>query len=152
MVSSSPSYFLDSNILVYAFDARDVSKRRKAMNVVNRLAELENTAVSPQVLGETYFSLTHRSRLAMDPDEAEPALEEIISLFEVLEVGLDAVRRAMSLTRRFQLRYWDALIVATAQLHEVPTVLSENFQIGQVLGQVTIVNPFHEAFDITSLG
>jgi len=48
----------------------------------------------------------------------------------------------LDLHERFQLRYWDALIVATAKLSGCTRVLSEDLNAGQDYDGVTVVNPF----------
>jgi predicted nucleic acid-binding protein len=53
----------------------------------------------------------------------------------VLELG-------WKLQDRYQLSYWDALIVAAAKTAACLYLLSEDFQPGQKLDGIQIVNPF----------
>ncbi len=150
-MNGSPAYLLDSNIIVYAFDARDVLKRRRAIEVVGRLAELNIAAISTQILGETYVSLTHRSRVAMDMDEAERAIWRLVSLFEVFDLSIESVREAIRVARLFRLQYWDALLVSTARLSGLSCLLSEDMQDGQMIEGVVIRNPLAPSFDLATL-
>jgi len=150
-VNGSPAYLLDSNIIVYAFDARDVLKRRRAIEVVNRLAELNVAAVSPQILGETYVSLTHRSRVAMGLEEAERAIWRLVSLFEVFDLSIESVREAIRISRLVRVQYWDALLISTARLNGLSFLLSEDMQDGQTIEGVRIVNPLSPDFDLGDL-
>jgi len=150
-VNGSPAYLLDSNIIVYAFDARDVLKRRRAIEVVNRLAELNVAAVSPQILGETYVSLTHRSRVAMGLEEAERAIWRLVSLFEVFDLSIESVREAIRISRLVRVQYWDALLISTARLNGLSFLLSEDMQDGQTIEGVRIVNPLSPDFDLGAL-
>ena len=150
-MNGSPAYLLDSNIIVYAFDARDVLKRRRAIEVVNRLAELNVAAVSPQILGETYVSLTHRSRVAMGLEEAERAIWRLVSLFEVFDLSIESVREAIRISRLVRLQYWDALLISTARLNGLSFLLSEDMQDGQTIEGVRIVNPLSPDFDLGAL-
>jgi predicted nucleic acid-binding protein len=43
-----------------------------------------------------------------------------------------------------KISFWDALILAGAELSGCPYLLSEDFQAGRIFGAVTIVNPFHQ--------
>lgn len=150
-MNGSPAYLLDSNIIVYAFDARDVLKRRRAIEVVNRLAKLNVAAVSPQILGETYVSLTHRSRVAMGLEEAERAIWRLVSLFEVFDLSIESVREAIRISRLVRLQYWDALLISTARLNGLSFLLSEDMQDGQTIEGVRIVNPLSPDFDLGAL-
>lgn len=150
-MNGSPAYLLDSNIIVYAFDARDVLKRRRAIEVVNRLAELNVAAVSPQILGETYVSLTHRSRVAMGLEEAERAIWRLVSLFEVFDLSIESVREAIRISRLVRVQYWDALLISTARLNGLSFLLSEDMQDGQTIEGVRIVNPLSPDFDLGAL-
>ena len=150
-MNGSPAYLLDSNIIVYAFDARDVLKRRRAIEVVNRLAELNVAAVSPQILGETYVSLTHRSRVAMGLEEAERAIWRLVSLFEVFDLSIESVREAIRISRLVRVQYWDALLISTARLNGLSFLLSEDMQDGQLIEGVRIVNPLSPDFDLGDL-
>ena len=150
-MNGSPAYLLDSNIIVYAFDARDVLKRRRAIEVVNRLAKLNVAAVSPQILGETYVSLTHRSRVAMGLEEAERAIWRLVSLFEVFDLSIESVREAIRISRLVRVQYWDALLISTARLNGLSFLLSEDMQDGQTIEGVRIVNPLSPDFDLGDL-
>ena len=150
-MNGSPAYLLDSNIIVYAFDARDVLKRRRAIEVVSRLAKLNVAAVSPQILGETYVSLTHRSRVAMGLEEAERAIWRLVSLFEVFDLSIESVREAIRISRLVRVQYWDALLISTARLNGLSFLLSEDMQDGQTIEGVRIVNPLSPDFDLGAL-
>jgi predicted nucleic acid-binding protein len=151
-LNQAPRYFIDSNIIVYAFDARDVEKRRRAMDVMSRLAELGSAAVSVQVLGETYVSLAHCSRVAMTAAEAEQVVRRVAGLFRVFDLSIEAVDLGLSYAGRFQLHYWDALILATARYNGPSVLLTENLQTGRVIEGISIVNPLNPSFDLDSLG
>jgi predicted nucleic acid-binding protein len=55
---------------------------------------------------------------------------------------LQLVKDAIAIHQRYQLRYWDALIVATARHVGCTEVLSEDMNDGQDYGGIVIVNPF----------
>ncbi len=53
------------------------------------------------------------------------------------------VDEAIEIHERFQLRYWDALIVATAKMSGCVRLVSEDLNDGQDYSGVTVVNPFN---------
>lgn len=55
------------------------------------------------------------------------------------------IEDAWRIEDRFQLSWWDSLIVAAAQRAGCQYLLSEDFQPGQAFDGVTVVNPFEHA-------
>jgi predicted nucleic acid-binding protein len=52
------------------------------------------------------------------------------------------VLRAIAVSRRHKISFWDALVVATAKAADCRTVLSEDLGHGSEIAGVTIENPF----------
>lgn len=142
--------FVDTNVLIYAVDARDAVKHDAAARVLLRIG-LEDTCISPQVLSEYASVLTHPSKHAMSPRDVIPDVVHMGTAWRVLPVTADIVVAALEAEERWQLAYYDAQIWATAALNGVPVVFSEDFTHGMVLGEVRFLNPFAEGFDLTEL-
>jgi predicted nucleic acid-binding protein len=143
--------FVDTNVLVYARDRSEAEKHRRAMEWLIALWEHEAGRVSWQVLQEYYVTATRK----LDPPrKAADAREDVASLatWRPIEVALPALDAAWSVEDRFGLSWWDALIVAAAQLGECTHLLTEDLQDGQDLDGVRVVNPFrHTPEDILEL-
>jgi hypothetical protein len=60
-------------------------------------------------------------------------------------VGPDVAWRAREIQLRYSLNWWDCLIVASAQIQECSTLLTEDMQDGATYGSVTVRNPFAAA-------
>jgi predicted nucleic acid-binding protein len=133
--------FVDTNVLVYLFDADAPDKQQRARDVVADLAQRKALVLSAQVLGELYVTLT---RKLAEPLPADQALRVIADLAVYPVVALDAtlVRQAAELSMRDQLAYWDALILTAAAEAGADTVYSEDFQSGRSYRGVTVVDPF----------
>jgi predicted nucleic acid-binding protein len=116
---SADKAFLDTNVLVYAFDRDEPAKCERAQAVLAS-AKPGALTVSAQVLGEFYVTVTRKL--------ARP-LEELVGA-------------AVRVSRSAQLSYWDALIVAAAQAAGCPLLLSEDLGDGQTIGTVRVENPF----------
>jgi predicted nucleic acid-binding protein len=54
---------------------------------------------------------------------------------------VSSILTALELEARFQLSFWDALIVQAAERAEVGTLYSEDLSDGQVYGSVRVVDP-----------
>jgi len=131
--------FLDTNIVVYANDARDPAKQQRALEVITGHMRARTGVVSTQVLQE--YAVTAESKLSQDPD----AVLRQLALLEALEVILvtpPVIRRALELRHRYRIGYWDAGILAAAELARCDVVLSEDLNPGQLYAGLEVRSPF----------
>ena len=133
--------FLDTNVLVYAYDQDEPDKRAVAQQLL-RDSILEETGVlSAQVLGEFFVTVTKRISTPMSPGDAL-RIVEYLQVLPVVEIDGPMARRAMGTSERYLVAYWDALIIAAAERGQCARVLSEDLADGQVYHGVTVANPF----------
>lgn len=132
------SVFLDTNVVVYAFDRADAAKRATAIEV---LEAGDRLVVSTQVLLETWWVLTRRLAAPLDEESAAKVIDELCALPVVL-TDSELVRRAIQTSRRFEIAIWDALIVEAARSGGCRRMLSEDLQDGQDFDGVLVENPF----------
>ena len=131
--------FLDTNILVYAYDLDAGEKRITALALVERgWLQPGGTAISVQVLQELYVNLVRKGRTH---EEASVILHDL-SCWPVVENSLALLHTALVLKSRWQTSLWDALILAAAQNSGATTLISEDLSHGQNYGGIRVVNPF----------
>ncbi|MCL2785422.1 MAG: PIN domain-containing protein [Propionibacteriaceae bacterium] len=129
--------FIDTNILVYAFDDSTPNKRDIAQSL---LAE-GNFITSTQVLGELYVTLTRKLTNKLPSDIAQQAIQELTNL-PTTPITAPLVSSAIDTSIRFQLSYWDSLILEAAVVSGCTTLLTEDLNDGAVIRGVRITNPF----------
>lgn len=134
-----PRTFFDTNILVYAEDASDPVKQRKAIALYEEHRRKGTGVVSLQVLQEYFVNVTHKMKL--DPAIARRKID-LLSALDVAEPGLADILAAIDLHRLHGLSFWDALVVHMAKRAGCRVVLSEDMQNGRNIDGITIVNPF----------
>ena len=137
----SADLFLDSNILVYAYDGHEPKKQKKAQALLKTAIQEESAVLSTQVLGEFFVVTTRRLKQPLSVSEAEK-ISEILSYLPVAEIDLTLVMRAIDTQKRYRISYWDSLIVATAERAGCARILSEDLNDGQRYNDVLIENPF----------
>jgi predicted nucleic acid-binding protein len=131
--------FLDTNILVYAYDADAGEKRIIALGLAERgWLQLGGTAISVQVLQELYVNLVRKGRTH---EEASVIIHDL-SVWPVVENTLSLLHNAIALKDRWQTSLWDALILAAAQHSGADTLISEDLNHGQDYGGIRVMNPF----------
>jgi predicted nucleic acid-binding protein len=130
--------FLDTNVLVYAYDSRAGSKHASAISLLQRLFGAGSAALSVQILVEFYAAATKGGMKAQRAGEIISDLR-ICALHRTDHAD---VVRAIELARRYKISWWDALVVNSANELGCEVLWSEDMNHGQRYGGVTVRNPF----------
>lgn len=131
--------FLDTNILLYAYDLDAPAKRAIASGILEEAwLQPSRTALSVQVLQEFHVNFVRRGRPVA---EATLIVGDFTSL-TVIENSLALFQRGLWIQSRWQLSLWDAMILAAAESSGASELLSEDLNHGQSYGNVRVVNPF----------
>jgi predicted nucleic acid-binding protein len=132
--------FLDTNILVYAYQGTDSRKQPVARDLL-RQAIAGECVISSQVLSEFAATLLHKFSTPPDAEE----LAEIFDRLEPIRLvmsDMQIIRRAVQASHSYHLHFYDSLIVAAAERAGCARIWSEDFNAGQKYFGVTVVNPF----------
>jgi predicted nucleic acid-binding protein len=131
--------FVDTNIFLYALDRADMRKQEAARAWRAALWKTRSGRVSVQVLQEFYANVLRKW-----PAAQEQARAEIRDLLTWSPVPADAelLESAWKLQDRYQLSFWDSLIVAAAKFSSCRYLLTEDLQAGQDLDGIIVTNPF----------
>jgi predicted nucleic acid-binding protein len=136
----SAKVFVDTNVLVYAFDADAGAKQDKAIEALTELWRTREGRLSTQVLQEFYVSVTRKlaSRLS------KPAARRAVDLYSswCLEINPADIAAAFRIEDEARISFWDALIFAMAHKSGATRVLSEDLNPGQKIAGIRIENPF----------
>jgi predicted nucleic acid-binding protein len=133
--------FLDTNILAYIFDSRDIAKKTKAKELFSKLVIENNCMISTQVLQELFNVMT--KKLKYSKEDAQKIITSLLNL-NVHQVSTTDIQMAMKISSESQFTIYDSLIIAAAKAENCTTVYSEDLNDGQVVEGVKIVNPFNQ--------
>ena len=151
MTNAAPLFLIDTNVLIYAYDAADPAKQGRAVDVLIAVHDTRSGALSVQVLGEFYYNITRKPKVPLTREQASATAIRLSRSWRVLDLNvrtfLDAVRAAS----QHQMSYWDALIWATASQWDIRNVVSEDQQDGRLIENVRFINPFQPSFDMARL-
>lgn len=131
--------FLDTNVIVYANDARDAERQARAIDVVSSAIRDGSGVVSTQVLQE--YAVVAATKLEQHPDTILGQLLQI-ECMEVVVVTPALIRRSLELQLRYHVGYWDASILAAAEHASCPVLFSEDLNAGELYTTVRVENPF----------
>jgi predicted nucleic acid-binding protein len=132
--------FLDTNILLYAYDLDAPEKRGVALRIVeDAWSQSVRTAISVQVLQEFHVNFVRNGHSGV---EANLVVSDFWNL-TVIDNTLEVFQRGMEIQNRWRLSLWDAMILSAAQASGARELLSEDLNHGQDYGGVRVLNPFH---------
>ncbi len=136
----SDRYFVDTNILMYAHDASAGEKHERARALIEELWRDRSGAVSTQVLQELCVNLRRKARRSLDTKATRDVVADYLTWHVVVNGGA-SILEALELEERYQISFWDALVVGAAQTCGADVLYSEDLSDGQVYGSVRVVNP-----------
>jgi predicted nucleic acid-binding protein len=136
----SAKTFVDSNVLIYAYDSSAPVKQEKAQAALRALWTEQSGAVSMQVLQEFYVTVTRKIRSPL----AKEIARLVVQNYSVwcIAASPDDLRAAFRIEDKSMLSFWDSLIVASAFRCGADRILSEDLNSGQIIEGVRIENPF----------
>jgi predicted nucleic acid-binding protein len=132
--------FLDTSVLVWAFDSSDPRKQRIAANLV-RDAVTGKVVISNQVLAEFAAILLHRRQPPAAP-EALIRILDSLNLIRVITPDAEMVRRAVEANAECGTRLDRGMIIAAAERAGCRRIWSEDFNTGQTYFGILAQNPF----------
>lgn len=140
-VDSNPRAFVDTNVLVYAYDKTEVVKQSIARSTLDRLWANRAGTLSTQVLQEFYAVATRKLTATL----SRAAAREIIDLYTAWPVVLldtSLILAATRLEEEQQVSFWDALVIEAARVSGAERLLTEDLQHGRIIEGIRIENPF----------
>ena len=131
--------FVDTNVLLYSVDERDLRKRDIARKLLSELCRNGNGHISMQVVNEFASNLIRK--FGRSPSDVGKLCSDLSDLR--LEVGSMAqVNEALKIMTLASISYWDACIISSAALSRCKIILTEDLPARQAIAGVRVVNPF----------
>lgn len=140
-MSAEEKTFVDTNVLLYAYDAEAGPKREVARSLVTELWNTRRGVVSTQVLQELYVNVTRKLGQPLERSAARELVRSYLA-WPVHRVEPADVISAAELEDRHRLSFWDALIIVAAQRSVARRLVSEDLQAGRQIAGLSIQNPF----------
>jgi predicted nucleic acid-binding protein len=134
--------FVDTNVIVYSRDASVPQKQKRAMSWMAHLWNNRIGKLSYQVLQEFYITVTVKLQPGLDPENARKDVRCLLA-WQPIVVNEGVLENAWLVQDRYQVSWWDALVVSAAQLADCPYLLTEDLQENQKFGSLQVINPFH---------
>jgi len=132
-------FFIDTNIIVYANDARDGRKQKRALEIIVQHMKSGTGVISTQVLQEYAHVALNKLRQRQDV-----ILRQLLLLegFEVVQQSPLLIRRSVEIRTTYRIGFWDACIISSAEHAKCNIILSEDLNNGQFYSGIAMANPF----------
>ena len=131
--------FIDTNVLLYSVDNRDLRKQRIASDLIEQLGRSKTGVLSTQVLLEFAYNLTRKYKV----NQTNASLmTSAYAQWPVVDSDVSLVLRGLARAAESQLSIWDAMMVEAALRAEARTLYTEDLTHGQRFATLTVVNPF----------
>ena len=135
---------VDTNVLVYRFDPRDLAKQARARQVLRDGLERGDLRIPHQALLEFIGVVTRPGRHAalLPAPEAWHEVENFMTTFPILYPNDEVVRAAVRGASLHRLPWFDAHLWGYAEAFGLDEIVSEDFQHGRRYGAIRATNPF----------
>ncbi len=133
--------FIDTNIIIYAYDVTAGKKREVAGNIIAELWNSGHGVISTQVLQEFFVNVVQKIPKPMEKQQAKKIVRDFLKWHVVVNTG-DSIIEAIDICMKSRYSFWDSMIIQAAITGGAAVLVSEDFQDGQRINGVTIRNPF----------
>jgi len=141
MSADDSPVFVDTNVLVYAYDQSAGEKRDRARLLLDQLWSDVRGCVSVQVLQEFYVAITQKVHRPLAPEAAADIVRDL-SYWRVHAPVAEDIMGAIDLQQRHKISFWDAMILWSAAQLGCTTVWSEDLSANRDYDGVFVQNPF----------
>lgn len=135
------SVFVDTNVLLYEWDALAGDKQRRAASWLAELWLTRRGRLSYQVLAEYYVTATHKLKPGLSAESARRNVRTYLAWHPIV-TDSRLIEAAWEAQDKHRLSWWDALIVAGAKAARCRYLLTEDLQHGQDLDGLVVLSPF----------
>ncbi|MEN8816740.1 MAG: PIN domain-containing protein [Nonlabens sp.] len=133
--------FIDSNIFIYTLNKSEDIRSEKSKQTLSLLQKESRIVISTQVIQE--ISNVCIKKHLLDKNDLLDYVNRLTNL-EVAVINENIIKEAIRIKFRYQLSFYDSLIVATAIENNCSRLYSEDLNNGQSIEGLQIINPFQE--------
>ncbi len=136
-------FFLDSNILIYSFDSRDLAKQQRAQQLISQALSKQIGIISYQVTQEVLNTALRKFEKKLSMDDCRLLLTQVLIPICQVYPCVELYQKALNIHEQLKFSFYDSLVVAAALQAKCQTLYTEDLHHGQIIDSTLhIVNPF----------
>lgn len=122
--------FLDSNVVVYLFDKSERQKQSRIKKLIAQHITQSKIYLSVQVINEFVIVTSKKIAFPITASRQKEIIELLNDLFLIVPLNYITSLRALELSVRYKLSYWDSLIISSAIENMCNILFTEDMQNG----------------------
>ena len=138
-MTGSELAFVDTNILIYCFDSSDTKKKNDAFLLIKKLISEKTLCFSNQILAE--FAIVSTKKLKLDSETARKIIDDLFQAAHIYNYTEKTILSALDISKKDNISFWDALIVATMLENKITIIYTENTKDFLKCKQISVINP-----------
>ncbi len=138
----SDRYFLDTNIIVYAYESEYLNKQKIAKELIIKGVSNNTASISYQVIQEFVNVATKKFKSPIKWSDCQLFIDRSLALIWDVNPNKELIYSAINIAERWKYSFYDSLIIAAALEAGCSTLYSEDLQHKQKIYSVQIINPF----------
>jgi predicted nucleic acid-binding protein len=135
--------FIDTNILVHAYDVSAWAKHRDAVAIMSDLWNTARGVTSMQVLQGFFANATGKIPKPLNVTTAREVVRDLLKWNPVLING-EIIVDAIDIHAAHKYTFWDSLLIASAIESGAGTLLTEDLSDKHKIKNIVIRNPFKQ--------
>lgn len=139
--------FVDTNIIVYAYDLSEPQKRKVCKELLKTgFMEEKQLCISNQVLAELAFVLHKKIQKPLPKKEIKEIVSEITQAenWKKINYNNETVLKTVDALEEKEASFWDALIAETMKENNITAILTENTKDFDKIAGIKTINPFKQ--------
>ena len=133
--------FVDTNIIVYAYDISAGEKHRKAVEIMKDIWSTGYGIISSQVLQEFFVNVTRKIAKPLNVLTAKEIVKDLLK-WKTVSINGEIILEAIDIHNEHKYSFWDSAIIAAAIEGGAGVLLSEDLTNKQQIKGLVIKNPF----------
>ncbi len=136
--------FIDSNIWIYAFleSEKERAKQQHILSLLENIPSVSTVFVSVQVINEFHWILSRKYGID-DVTIKAKVTKGIAAVANIAPLDFKVYQDAYRIRGKYNVSFWDSLIVASALNNGCTILYSEDMQHGLMIdSKLKVINPF----------
>ena len=133
--------FLDTNIIVYAYDISAGEKHEKAVGIIADLWDSGLGLISTQVLQEFFVTVSAKIHKPLETGPAREIISDFLRWDVVINDG-DVILEAIDIQAEYGYSFGDSMIITAAIQGGASILFTEDLTDGRNIKGIEVVNPF----------
>ncbi len=138
----SDKFFLDTGVFVNSFDFSQPEKKAIATDLIKLALSTGAGVISSQVIQEFMNIALRKFIVPMKIEDCKEYQKVILAPLCRIYPDIALFELAVNYFAETQYSFYDSMILAAAKQAGVKMLYSEDFQNGQMIGDIKIINPF----------